>query len=135
MQLSSYKINGHNFTLSAIKENAPNWFSLTELILTVDDFTILKSDVFYYKDFLQTVALEMTKNMNLNEEKLKSKMNNSYEAFFTMDKFYFRDKGKGKWIILKDDDFKNFHDWLLATLNPEKFSNRLRKIKLKQILK
>lgn len=135
MQLNSYKINEHYFSLSTIKDNIPSWFSITEMALTVDGFILLQQDFFDDNDFLHNIGLEMITNMNISEEKLKSKMNSGYKAFFTMDKFYFRKKDKGKWFILEDDDFKNFHDWLLATLNPELYSNKLRKIKLKQIMK
>jgi hypothetical protein len=108
---------------------------MIDVTLSVDEVILLKNDVFYGEEFLQTVGLEMVKNMNLDEEKLKSKMNSCHNAFFTMNKFYFKKSDKSKWYVLEDDDFKNFHDWLLAILNPDKYSNKLRKIKLKQIMK
>ena len=135
MQPNNYKINGNNFSTITSIEKSPSWFISQETYLMIDDF-ILFSSYGDGKEFLKYVGLEMITNMNLSEDKLKIKLKQKYvNAFFVMDKFYFRKKGKIKWHILENDDFKNFHDWLLATLNPEEFSNRLRKIKLNQIMK
>lgn len=135
MSLNSFKIKNNIFSLTTIKENTPNWFHSNEVKLMVNDFVLLTHEEFYDNSFLEYVGLEMITNRHLSEDKLKSKMNSCHNAFFTMNKFYFKKSDKSKWYVLEDDDFKNFHDWLLAILNPDKYSNKLRKIKLKQIMK
>jgi len=131
MEKYKYEYDKHIFEL-VIDSRYSKYYGDYLIKLIVNDIELISSVHLFKDEFMHDIGFKMITNVKF-ENYSESDKNNVF--IITPDKVFFRENVDDNWIVMKDDDFSDFHDWLLTCINPELYSNRLRKIKLHKINK